>query len=140
MADDAPVPKVIIAGSGMSHGGRIQGHEAKYLPDPKTTLLLSGYQAAGSLGRRLKDGAREANIGGKRVPVRADVRALDGFSAHADRNDLLSYVEKAKPQKVFVILGETESSAYLAQRINGFLGIPTHLPREGETIELSATY
>lgn len=134
--DETSSPKIIIAGSGMSHGGRIVSHEARYLPDASTTLLLSGYQAAGSLGRRLKDGAREVEINGARVRVRADVRALDGFSAHADRNDLLSYAEAVKPEKIFVILGETQSSAFLAQRISGFLGIPAAVPREGEKAEL----
>jgi len=135
-ADKAPAPKVIIAGSGMSHGGRIMAHEARYLPEKSTTLLLSGYQAAGSLGRRIQDGATEVQINGASVAVHAEIKTLSGFSAHADRNDLMSYVEAAKPKKVFVILGETQSSAFIAQRIQGFLGIPTDVPREGETIQL----
>ena len=135
-ADKAPAPKIIIAGSGMSHGGRIMAHEARYLPEKSTTLLLSGYQAAGSLGRRIQDGAAEVQINGATVAVHAAIKTLGGFSAHADRNDLMSYVEAAKPKKVFVILGETQSSAFIAQRIQGFLGIPTDVPREGETIQL----
>lgn len=134
--DKVASPKIIIAGAGMSHGGRIRSHEARYLPDPSTILLISGYQAAGSLGRRIQDGAREVDIDGATVLVRAAIRSLDGFSAHADRDDLMSYVEGAKPGRVFVILGETQSSAFLAQRIQGFLGIPAEVPREGETVEL----
>ncbi len=135
-ADQAPAPKIIIAGSGMSHGGRIMAHEARYLPERSTTILLTGYQAAGSLGRRIQDGAKEVTINGASVSVRAAVKTLGGFSAHADRDDLMSYVEAVKPKKVFVILGETQSSAFIAQRIQGFLGIPTDVPREGETLSL----
>ncbi|MDO8523740.1 MAG: MBL fold metallo-hydrolase [bacterium] len=134
--DKIPGPKIIIAGAGMSHGGRIRRHEAKYLSDPGTTLLLSGYQAAGSLGRRIKDGARSVEIDGVHVSVRAQVKSLDGFSAHADRDDLLGYVEQASPKQAFVILGETESASFLAQRIQGFLDIPVTVPREGERVEL----
>ncbi len=120
----------------MSHGGRIRTHEKRYLPEKETTLLLVGYQVPGSLGRRLQDGAKEVNMDGAKVSVRATVKALDGFSAHADRNDLMSYVEAAKPKKVFVILGETESATYIAQRISGFLGLPVDVPREGEQVQL----
>jgi metallo-beta-lactamase family protein len=134
--EHAPAPKIIIAGAGMSHGGRIRYHEARYLSDPKTTLLISGYQVAGSLGRRLKDGAKRVEIDGAHVAVRAEVRALDGFSAHADRDDLMSYVEAVKPKSVHVILGETASATFLAQRIGGFLGIPADVPREGERLEV----
>lgn len=131
-----PVPKIIIAGAGMSHGGRIRRHETKNLPDKNTMLLLAGYQVPGSLGRRLKDGAKEVTIDGVKVTVRAKVQSIDGFSAHADRNDLMSYVEGVNPQRVFVILGDTEASTFLAQRISGFLDIPVDVPREGETVEI----
>jgi len=135
--DDTPNPKIIIAGAGMSHGGRIRRHEMKYLPDKATTLLLVGYQVAGSLGRRLKDGAKEVTMDGTRIPVHAEVRSTEGFSAHADRDDLMDFVEQVKPKEVFVVLGETASATFLAQRINGFLGIPTTVPREGEVVHLS---
>ena len=134
--EHAPMPKIIIAGAGMSHGGRIRIHEARYLPQASTTLLISGYQVPGSLGRRLKDGAKEVNMDGAKIPVHASVKALDGFSAHADRDDLLGYAEAVNPKKVFVILGETEASTFLAQRIQGFLNIPVDVPREGETVQL----
>ncbi|MDE2078860.1 MAG: MBL fold metallo-hydrolase [Patescibacteria group bacterium] len=137
--EKAPSPKIVIAGSGMSHGGRVRYHEAHLLEDPKNTLLLSGYQVAGSLGRHLKDGSKRVDIDGRDVRVRAEVVALDGFSAHADRDDLLSYVEAVKPKAVHVILGETESASYLAQRIAGTLGIPVDVPREGETLDIPIT-
>jgi len=134
--DHEPSPKVVIAGAGMSHGGRIRRHEARYLPEKTTTLLLVGYQVPGSLGRRLKDGDRNVQIDGAWITSRAKVLSTDGFSAHADRDDLVSFAELVKPKKVFVVLGETESATFLAQRISGFLGIETAVPREGETVTL----
>ncbi|MEK9177376.1 MAG: MBL fold metallo-hydrolase [Patescibacteria group bacterium] len=134
--DEKPSPKVILAGAGMSHGGRIRRHEARYLPEKSTILLLVGYQVPGSLGRRLKDGERKVEIDGRWITSRAKVVSTDGFSAHADRDDLLAYAEAVKPQKVFVVLGETEAAAFLAQRISGFLGIEASVPREGESVSL----
>ncbi len=134
--DKAPSPKIIIAGAGMSHGGRIRRHEAHYLPQKNTTLLLVGYQVPGSLGRRLKDGAKEVDIDGAKVKVQAAIASADGFSAHADRDDLVQFAEDTKPKKVFVVLGETEAATFLAQRIGGFLGIPVDVPREGETQDI----
>ncbi|MES2134863.1 MAG: MBL fold metallo-hydrolase [Patescibacteria group bacterium] len=134
--DRHPGPKIIIAGAGMSHGGRIRRHEAKYLPQKSTTLLLAGYQVPGSLGRRLKDGAKSVDIDGVRVAVRASIASTDGFSAHADKDDLMTFAEAVSPKRVFVVLGETEASAFLAQRIAGFLNIPVDVPREGETYEI----
>lgn len=132
----APSPKIIIAGAGMSHGGRIRKHEMNYLPQKNTTLLLVGYQTPGSLGRRLMDGAKKIDIDGRTIPVRAKVISVGGFSAHADRDDLMEYATATNPSKAFVVLGEAESSIFLAQRISGFLGIETVVPREGERYEL----
>lgn len=134
---EGEAPKVIIAGAGMSHGGRVRSHEKEYLPDPSSMLLLTGYQVAGSLGRRLQDGASKVEIDRKEVKVRAAVRKTGGFSAHADRDDLVAYAEKVNPEKVFVVLGEMEVSSFLAQRISGFLGIETYIPQKGEKVELS---
>lgn len=134
--DDTPAPKVIIAGAGMSHGGRVRSHEKIYLPDPRSMLLLVGYQVPGSLGRRLQDGAREVMIDGKKVKVRAKVAKTGGFSAHADRDDLLAFAEKVRPRQAFVVLGEMESASFLAQRMSGFLGIPAYIPEKGERIEI----
>ena len=87
----------------MSHGGRIRHHEERYLGDPTTTVLLVGYQVAGSLGRRIRDGARVVEINHKKVRVRAHIEVADGYSAHADRDDLLQFAEAVKPKKAFVI-------------------------------------
>lgn len=134
--DGADSPKVIIAGAGMSHGGRIRQHEAAYLPRTSTTLLLVGYQVPGSLGRRLKDGATSVVIDGESVEVKAKVIATGGFSAHADRDDLVKFAEDVKPREAFVVLGEMEAASFLAQRLSGFLSIKTIVPQEGERYEL----
>jgi metallo-beta-lactamase family protein len=136
MIDSQPTPKIIIAGAGMSHGGRIRHHEKKYLPFKNTTLLLVGYQVAGSLGRRLKDGQKEIEIDGERIQVKARIAAIGGFSAHADRDDLVAFAEAVNPKRVFVVLGETEAATFLAQRISGFLGLPVDVPKEGEVYEI----
>lgn len=135
-AIQAPSPKIIIAGAGMSHGGRIRSHEAAFLPDPQSMLLLVGYQTPGSLGRRLKDGAKQVTINNEKVPVRARIASVSGFSAHADRDDLLSFAEGVHPKRAFVVLGDMEASSFLAQRLSGFLGIETTLPQEGERFEI----
>lgn len=134
--DEAQPPKVIIAGAGMSHGGRIRSHEARYLPGGENELLLTGYQVPGSLGRRLRDGARTVVINKKKVKVRAKISNTGGFSAHADRNDLLNFAHEVSPRKVFIVLGEMESASFLAQRISGFLGIETYIPQKWERIAL----
>lgn len=133
-----PSPKIIIAGAGMSHGGRIRRHEIEYLPQKTTTILFVGYQVPGSVGRRIKDGAKYVQIDGRNIRVRASVRSTEGFSAHADRDDLVEFAESANPKKIFVVLGDAEASTFLAQRLQGFLGVETIVPREGEKYELGS--
>lgn len=134
----APAPKIIIAGSGMSDGGRIMHHEKRYLADPHNTLLLAGYQAAGTLGRALSDGAKEVTIDGAKIPVRARVVALQGYSAHCDSDGLLEFVNNSADtlKQVFVVLGEPEASFFLAQRIQDYLGVKASVPNQGDTIDL----
>lgn len=136
--NDVRPPKIIIAGSGMSTGGRILHHERRYLPDPNSTLLMAGYQAAGSLGRVLQDGAREVKIFGEDVPVRARVETLSGYSSHPDMENLLEFVTKTKDslEKVFAIQGEPQSCLFLVQRIRDYLGIPAYAPKYGESYEV----
>lgn len=133
-----PNPKIIIAGAGMSHGGRIQKHEKKYLSDPNSTLLLVGYQAAGSVGRKLHDGAKEITIDGETLPVRATVRTLSGFSAHKDRDHLVDFVAHTGPnlKKVFVAMGERGTSQFLVQRLREYLGVSADLLDTNKAIEL----
>ncbi len=136
--NDIPGPKVIIAGSGMSTGGRIIHHERRYLQDPKSTLLLISYQVAGSLGRQLKDGAKEVKILGETVPVKARIYALGGYSAHPDKSGLFRFVENncETLEKVFAIQSEPKSALYFVQTIRDHLGLDAIAPKYGDSFEL----
>jgi len=136
---DSPDRKIIMAGSGMSNGGRILHHEKAYLPDPKSTLLLAGYQVAGSLGRIIQDGARTVKIMGKVIPVRAKIEKITGFSAHKDSDDLVSFVEDSADtlKKVWCAMGEPKSSMFLAQRLRDYVGVEASVPKTGETVEIN---
>ncbi len=136
--NNVPPPKVIIAGSGMSHGGRILHHEKRYLPDPKSTLLIVGYQAQGSLGRQILDGASTVTIFGEEIPVRAHVKAIGGYSAHADQPQLLRWLTplRASVKRVFIVQGESEEAEALKEKVVGELGMDAHIPDEGEEVML----
>jgi metallo-beta-lactamase family protein len=129
-------PKIIIAGSGMSHGGRILEHEKQYLEDPKTTLLLVGYQSVGSVGRLLADGAKKVHILGRDIKVRAKIARIHGYSGHADRDQLIDFVSKGshKTQQVFVTMGEERSSLFLVQRLRDYLGLTATAPVLNERV------
>jgi metallo-beta-lactamase family protein len=138
---EVPNPKLIIAGAGMSHGGRIGRWEQKYLPDPSTTLLIVGYQAPGSPGRMLQDGAPKVRIDGREVKLRAKVETLSAWSAHADRDGLMKFAEGALPRAkaIFVALGEPSSQRFLAQRIHGYLSGRAIVPGAGDAWEITKT-
>ena len=135
---DVKNPKIIMAGSGMSNGGRILHHERNYLPDPKSTLLLVGYQAAGTLGRALEEGAKEVTIKGEKIPVRARVVVIEGYSAHKDGDALFKFVENTADsvKKVFLVHGEPKSLLFFAQKLRDYLGVNAVVPEEGAQIEL----
>jgi len=122
--------KIILAGSGMSVGGRIVSHEQYYMDDPRNTILLVGYQSAGSLGRELADGARKVRIHGESVKVKAQIETLYGYSAHKDGDHLVEFVSTGtdKLKKVFVVMGEPGASMHLAQRVNDELGVKAVVP------------
>lgn len=130
--------KIIIAGAGMSHGGRIGRHEALYLPDPATTLFIVGYQAPGSPGRMLQDGAKKIRIDNRDIKVRASIETFSGWSAHADRDGLLAFAKEALPRTktFFVALGEPASARFLAQRIHDYLGTRAIVPGKDEVWEI----
>lgn len=134
-----PAPKIIMAGAGMSHGGRIGRWEQKYLPDPSTTMFIVGYQAPGSPGRVMQDGAKEVRLGGNLVTIRAKIQSFSGWSAHADRDGLVAFAEKTQPRTktIFTALGEPASARFLAQRIHGFLGIKAIVPSLGQSWEIT---
>ena len=138
---EVPGPKIIIAGAGMSHGGRIGGWETRYLPDPKTTLFIVGYQAPGSPGRRLVEGASRVRLNGQEVPVRAKIESMHGWSAHADRDELVQFAEAAlaekRPKAIFTAIGEPAAERFLAQRIHDYLSARAIVPEFGETWEIT---
>jgi len=130
--------KIIIAGSGMSQGGRILYHEAKYLEDENNAVLLLGYQGIGTLGRRLSEGEKQVLIQDKPVKVKAKVESIDSFSAHKDSDGLLQFVADNGDslKKVFCVMGEPRASLFLAQKIKDNLNIDTVVPKEGESYEI----
>lgn len=136
--NDVPSPKIIIAGSGMSQGGRIIHHEARYLSDPNSTLLIVGFQAAGSLGRKILDGAKEVEINGATIPIRAQVRTIFSYSSHMDSDHLVEFVHDTLDtlRKVFVAIGEPRGSLFLAQRLRDYLGVNAEVPQAGQTVRL----
>ena len=136
--NEVPPPKVVIAGSGMSNGGRILHHEQRYLPDPKSMILFVGYQAVGSLGREVLEGAKEVKIFGETIPVRAKVVNIPGYSAHADQPHLLEWLGhmRATLKKVFIVQGEQQSSEVLGQKITEQFGLANEVPTRNESVEL----
>lgn len=134
----APNPKIVIAGAGMSHGGRIQHHEMQNLSDPKSTLLIVGYQSAGSMGRVLQDGGKKVRIFNKEIPVRATIETLSGYSAHADRDNLMEFVSHTSTtlETAFLAMGEPGPASFLAQRIHDFLDVKAIVPEKGKVYTL----
>jgi len=133
-------PKVIMAGSGMSNGGRIVRHEKEYLSDANNTLLLVGFQAAGTLGREIQEGAKKIIIDDEQIIIRARVKTIYGYSAHKDSDNLLDFIEQAnengKLNKVFVALGEPRSSCFLAQKIRDYYDINAQVAQPNESVNL----
>ncbi len=134
----APGPKIIIAGSGMSHGGRIRAHEKQFLDEPSTTVLLVGYQTVGSIGRLLQDGAKTVFIDRFKVKVKAKIATIRGYSGHADRDQLLEFVHGGahKAKKIFVTMGEEKASLFLTQRLRDYLGVNAVAPEANSEIEI----
>lgn len=134
-----PGAMVIIAGSGMANGGRIVHHLANRLPDPETYVLFTGYQAEGTLGRRLIEHEPEVEIMGRFVPVRAEVGKLNSLSAHADQGEMMRFLRgfRTPPKKTFIVHGEPPAQAALQKRIQDELGWITAIPRHLESFELA---
>ena len=134
-------PKIIIAGSGMSNGGRILNHEKRYLSDGKNAILFVGYQAPMSLGRMIQDGEEIVEINKKQIKVKAEKFTITGYSGHKGSDELLKFVEKAaesgKLEKVFVAMGEPKSAMFLVQRIKDYFGLEALSPEEGESFKLN---
>jgi len=131
-------PCIIISASGMATGGRVVHHLANMLPQPLNTVILVGFQAMGTRGRRLAEGESEVKMHGVMVPVRAQIAEIQSFSVHADANELVQWLNTASepPAKVFVVHGEAGASKVFADRIHSQLGWKCHAPTDGEMAEL----
>jgi metallo-beta-lactamase family protein len=131
-------PVMIISASGMATGGRVLHHLRVRLPDPRTTVLLVGYQAAGTRGRRLQDGEKTLRMYGEDVPVRATVETVHGLSAHADADGLLRWLRTASraPRRVFVVHGEPGPAQALARRIVEDRGWTVNVPAYRDRVPL----
>jgi metallo-beta-lactamase family protein len=136
--NDVAGPGVIVAGSGMATGGRILHHLKRLLPDPSTTVLFVGYQAAGTRGRLLKEGATEIKMLGEAVAVRATIMVSDAYSAHADRDEILRWLGgfKRPPGMTYVVHGEAEAADALRDAIVGRLGWRAAVAQDGQRVTL----
>jgi metallo-beta-lactamase family protein len=140
-----PAPYVIVASNGMLTGGRSVGHAGRLLDDPSATILFVGYQGEGTLGGHLVRGAERARINGREMPVRATIRTLDGFSAHADEPELLDWLrgfiagrrpgDEGVPSRVYLVHGDPPAQAALAARVHE-LGLEAVIPAWHETVPL----
>jgi metallo-beta-lactamase family protein len=129
---------MIIAGSGMCTGGRIKHHLVNNISRPECTVLFVGYQAEGTLGRQILDGARSVRIHGESRPVRAKIARIQGFSAHADRDELLKWLSRlsAEPKLVFLTHGEARAAASFKEFLEAKTGYKATIPSYGERLRL----
>jgi len=136
--NDVKGPKMVIAGAGMMNGGRILHHAFRYLSDPHSMLIIVGYQATGTLGRRLYEGAEHVKVFGQDIQVHAKIKAIGALSAHGDQNKLVEWIAGAKKtlKKIYFVHGEPNASTALAHRVRDEIGIETFVPEEGETVEI----
>lgn len=139
--DEWTGPQVILSASGMATGGRVLFHLARFAPDPRSIVVLVGYQAAGTRGASLASGARTLRIHGADVPVRAEVIRIDGLSAHADASGLMEWIGhlRAPPKGLFVTHGEPSAADALRARIRRELGWEARVPEHGSAVELESS-
>jgi metallo-beta-lactamase family protein len=136
LLNDPGHPCVIVSASGMATGGRVVHHLAHQVANPRNCVVLTGYQAEGTRGRQLLDGARHLKMFGRYLPVRAEVVPVPDFSVHADADELVAWIAAAEkpPHTVYVVHGEAPASAALARRLEAELGVCAIVPREGERV------
>ncbi|RZS99701.1 MBL fold metallo-hydrolase RNA specificity domain-containing protein [Aquimarina brevivitae] len=132
---DNPKPKIIIAGSGMVTGGRVLTYLQQMIDKPETIIVLVGYQAEGTRGRALLEGAHELKFFGKYYPVKAEVHMIESLSAHADQQEILDWISEVKniPEEVFLIHGEPAAADALRVKIQDTLGWFVSIPKHGAT-------
>jgi metallo-beta-lactamase family protein len=135
---DMKGPKIIVAGSGMSVGGRVLSHEAFYLEDSNAMILLVGYQVPGSLGRKIEEKSPKLTINGQHIRVRSRIDKISGYSSHKDSNGLVEFVSHTQPKirQIFIAMGETKSSTFLAQRLRDELGANAVVAEKNKEYEL----
>jgi metallo-beta-lactamase family protein len=134
-------PMIVISASGMATGGRVLHHLARFLPDPRTTVLLVGYQSAGTRGRALADGAADLKMFGGYVPVRGHVVQMESLSAHADYAELIDWLRASdlRPQRVYVTHGEPSAADAFRRRLVETFGWNAIVPADGATYDLALT-
>lgn len=130
--------KIVIAGSGMASGGRVLTYFQQYLGDPTATILLVGFQAEGTRGRHLLEGAKEIKLHGKYYDVKAKIENIKGLSAHADQKGLIDWMSKLKrkPEKIFITHGEQQAADAFRVKIKDVLGWDSEIPSLNMTIEI----
>ncbi len=135
------VPCIIISASGMATGGRVVHHLAHQLPDPRNCVVLTGFQAVGTRGRQLQEGARQVKMHGRYVPVRAEIVDVQDFSVHADADETIRWLghSPTPPDNVYVVHGEPQAAATLAARIDDELGWCAVVPRYGERVRVGGS-
>jgi metallo-beta-lactamase family protein len=131
-------PCIIVSASGMCEGGRILHHLLHGLGDAKNTVLFAGFQAEGTLGRRLRGGPETVSLYVEPVRRRAEIVALDGFSAHADRRELVDWVARLEPgpRRIFLVHGELEAAGALSDRLRERIGAEVFIATTGEAFDL----
>jgi metallo-beta-lactamase family protein len=136
--NDPLTPSIIISASGMATGGRVVHHLAGMLPDPKNTVLMVGYQAVGTRGRALVDGATALKMYGQYIPVKAEIVEAGSFSVHADSGELIAWLKSAEfpPRAMYIVHGEDESAQAFAKKVETELQWMAVVPRDGEQVVL----
>ena len=131
-------PFILLTSSGMATGGRVLHHLRQRLPDPSTTVLFVGYQAEGTRGQRLQQGATEVKMFGQMIPVRAKIKTIDGFSAHADQTEILRWLKgfKRPPKRTFIVHGEPKAASALADIIKEQFKWDVMIPKQNDKVTL----
>src|SRR5665648_100212 len=134
--------KVIISASGMCTAGRIKHHLKHNLWRKESSIVFVGYQAEGTLGRKIKEGEKLVKIFGEEIQVNAEIHSLEGFSGHADKEGIMWWIKgfKNQPQKIFVVHGEEEATKEISRKIKEELNIVTHIPELGESLSIEGEH
>ena len=136
--NSVPPPKIVLAGSGMAEGGRLIHHLAHYASDPRNYILFMGFQVPGTLGHHLTHGAFDFDYYGKKIPLKASVDQIDGFSAHADQNELLAWIKNIRNQaKIYLVHSDADNLLAFQKKITEVLDIKAEIMKNNETVLLN---